>query len=338
MISYTFLISIFFISVLFNFLLVTFGKKISLNKYKNIQNIHTGFIPRISILNFLPIIIFINFYLELKLNLYLLITFIIIIPAFIEDLGAEVKPIYRFILMIFGSIFLVLALEDLPQFNFGSLNIIANNMYFQIIFYSLALATVTNGQNIIDGTNGLSGLTALTIFGSLFYLGVYLNDQELINITTSTIVIILAFLVFNYPSGKIFLGDSSCYLLGSLAGYLTIKVFGDHPELPTWSAVIILYYPTLEVIFSYFRKLKTGKSPFLPDNKHLHLKIYFMLSNNKMNIKKYNSLVAPFLSIIWLTPFALLPVSIIYPHLSMIVLILLILLYIFIYFSIPEPD
>ena len=44
------------------------------------------------------------------------------------------------------------------------------------------MTTIINGQNIIDGTNGLSAVTALSIFGSILYLGIYLNDFNVIKL------------------------------------------------------------------------------------------------------------------------------------------------------------
>ena len=72
------------------------------------------------------------------------------------------------------------------------------------------------------------------------------------------------------------------------------------------------------------------KSPFLPDNNHLHLKIYFLLSQNKKSRKAlYNALVAPFLGVVWLSPLALLPFSLQYPLWSILVVLSLVFIYLF---------
>ena len=49
--------------------------------------------------------------------------------------------------------------------------------------------------------------------------------------------------------------------------------------MPSWSAAVILFYPTFEVVFSYFRKIKNKKSPLLPDKHHLHLLIFQILKS-----------------------------------------------------------
>ena len=152
------------------------------------------------------------------------------------------------------------------------------------------------------------------------------------------ITLIIAFLLFNYPFGKLFLGDGGSYFLGFLSSYLVVDIFSRYPELPAWSAVSILLYPTLEVIFSYFRKILQKHSPFLPDNLHLHLKIFYLISNKRSKIHLYNALVAPLLGVVWLSPLALLPLSIKYPVWAIIIVVSLILVYLFFYFSIPNPN
>ena len=150
------------------------------------------------------------------------------------------------------------------------------------------------------------------------------------------ITLLIGFIVFNYPFGLIFLGDAGSYFLGFLSCYLVVDIFARYPELPSWSAVIILFYPTLEIIFSFFRKIIQKKSPLLPDNRHLHLKIYYLFSKNKKEKRLYNALVAPFLAVIWLSPLALLSFSIQFPLWSMIILFFLILVYLFFYLAIPS--
>ena len=334
----TFFIILFIASFFLNLSLIKWGHFLFLNSSKTnqIQDIHLGFVSRLGGSVIFLCSVFYLFFNFPKYQIFLLFSFLIVLPALIEDLGIIIKPSIRLLLILSGSFLIIINFDQLPQFEFGYLNLIFNNHIFQIIFFTLAMTTVINGQNIIDGTNGLSALTSMTIFASLWYTGFILKDDGLMSISFCVIILLISFLIFNYPYGKIFLGDMGSYFLGLLAAYLTIQTFANNPELPSWSAVIILFYPTLEVVFSYFRKLANRKSPFMPDNKHLHLKIFYLLSKNNPQRKLYNALVTPFLSIIWLTPLTLLPLSFNMPHLSMIVLITLIIIYLFFYYAIPS--
>ena len=339
MINWVVIFFFFPISLFGNFLIMKYGYQFSLNKGKQTQDIHQGQISRLG-----GLILIILFYIYailfqiIPLNFFF-ISLLVLIPALLEDFGFSLKPLIRLSAILMGCLILVINFNYLPPFDLSFLNIVFNNFYFQIIFYTLALATVINGQNIIDGTNGLSASTGIVIFICIGYLGFEINNPEIIQIAIFMIILLISFLLFNFPFGKIFLGDAGSYFIGLLSGYLIIEIFATNPQLPTWSAVIILFYPALEVIFSYFRKIYSHQSPFLPDNKHLHLKIFYLLSQGATKPSRLiNALVAPFLSIIWLSPLAILPISLVLPHLSLIFLAGLVLVYLFFYFSIPDPN
>ena len=339
MINWVVIFFFFPISLFCNFLIMKYGYQFSSNKGKQTQDIHQGQISRLG-----GLILIILFYIYailfqiIPLNFFF-ISLLVLIPALLEDFGFNLKPLIRLSAILMGCLILVINFNHLPPFDLSFLNIVFNNFYFQIIFYTLALATVINGQNIIDGTNGLSASTGIIIFIGIGYLGLEISNPKIIQIAIFMTVLLISFLLFNFPFGKIFLGDAGSYFIGLLGGYLTIEIFAANPQLPTWSAVIILFYPALEVIFSYFRKIHSHQSPFLPDKKHLHLKIFYLLSKGTTKPSRlYNALVAPFLSIIWLSPLAILPISLVLPHLSLIFLAGLVLVYLFFYYSIPNPD
>ena len=245
--EYKILIIIFLISVSLNYLFikVNFFKDNQLNKQA--QDIHVGKIPRLGgliiiILFFGYQILFLN-----GSNILFWCSIIVLTPAFLEDLRFSITPLIRLTTIIISCFILITNLSALPQFNFGPINILFNNNIFQIIFFTLAMTTIINGQNIIDGTNGLSAVTALSIFGSILYLGIYLNDFNVIKTSSVIIILIIGFLFFNYPLGKIFLGDTGSYFLGLISSYLIIDIYARNQDLSSWSAVVIFIYPLIGV-------------------------------------------------------------------------------------------
>ena len=339
MINWIELLLFFLASLVGNFLIMKYGYKISFTKGNQLQDVHQGNISRLG--GLILIILFISYTIDFQIISlsFLFISLLILIPALLEDFGFNLKPLIRLSAILMGCLLLVINFNYLPPFDLNFLNIVFNNFYFQIIFYTLALATVINGQNIIDGTNGLSASTGIIIFICIGYLGVEINNLEIIQIAIFMIILLISFLLFNFPFGKIFLGDAGSYFIGLLGGYFVIEIFATNPQLPTWSAVIILFYPALEVIFSYFRKIYSHQSPFIADKKHLHLKIFYLLCIGVGKPSRlFNALVTPFLSIIWLSPLAILPISLALPHLSLILLTGLVLVYLFFYYTIPDPD
>jgi UDP-N-acetylmuramyl pentapeptide phosphotransferase/UDP-N-acetylglucosamine-1-phosphate transferase len=81
-----------------------------------------------------------------------------------------------------------------------------------------------------------------------------------------------------------FLGDSGAYLIGILIAVSVVKTSVLNPTIHPFFFCILLFYLFFEVFFSFFRKLFfVRQSPLLPDNQHLHMKIYkLLLKKNKV--------------------------------------------------------
>jgi UDP-N-acetylmuramyl pentapeptide phosphotransferase/UDP-N-acetylglucosamine-1-phosphate transferase len=140
----------------------------------------------------------------------------------------------------------------------------------------------------------------------------------------------------NYPYGRIFLGDLGAYSLGLIVSMLTIILFGRHPEISPWGAVLILIYPAMEVVFSLLRRMVKDVSIYHPDTAHLHLKLFYFLRSQLHYKKIANALVAPVLSGLWLFP--LLAITWIYQKqlFIWIAIILFILFYVLLYAVVPK--
>jgi len=159
--------------------------------------------------------------------------------------------------------------------------------YFSLIFVCLCFLFVINGANLIDGYNGLLGIHSLIILVNLFLIN-YLNENnDLALFLFLEILILINFLIFNFPKAKIFLGDGGAYLLGTFIAVSVIKTSIAIPTISPFYFCILLFYLFFEVFFSFFRKLlKEKTSPIHPDKKHLHMLLYrILLKKNNKRIK-----------------------------------------------------
>ena len=130
------------------------------------------------------------------------------------------------------------------------------------LFYILSMMTLANGMNLIDGVNGLCGAVALVILSGLLFLSYKTADTVMLSTIFSLMLLIAPFMFFNYPFGKIFLGDLGSYCLGMILSMLTIILFGRHPEISPYSAALTLIYPLTEIVFTMVRRLLRGISIF----------------------------------------------------------------------------
>ena len=300
-----------------------FYKKMGLKTYKAIQRIHLNETPRLGglifILSLASFVAFSNTNESIQLLKVMLISLVpIIIMGLKEDLFHNVEPTLRLLSVLVACwLFRVQFTGPLP--NMADVPLISKLLILQGgagFFYILSMTAVANGMNLIDGVNGLCGAVALSILTALLFLSYKMNDVVMLSTVISVILILFPFMIINYPYGKIFLGDLGAYSLGLILSMLTITLFGRHPEISPWGAVLILLYPVVEVSFSLLRRIMIGASPFSPDKDHLHLKLFNFFRPHQAYKKIANPLVTLTLSLLWIFP--LLAITMVYHKQSFI--------------------
>jgi UDP-N-acetylmuramyl pentapeptide phosphotransferase/UDP-N-acetylglucosamine-1-phosphate transferase len=286
-----------------------FYRKLGLKTYQAIQRIHLNETPRLGgfifILSLASFVVFSNANESIQLLKIILICLIpIIFMGIKEDLFHNVEPAIRLLALLFvGWLFRVEFTGPLPVLTdipfIGKLLLLESGIS---IFYIISMVAVANGMNLIDGVNGLCGAVALSILSALLFLSYKTSDIVMLPLIFSVILLIIPFMLMNYPYGRIFLGDLGAYSLGLIVSMLTIILFGRHPEISPWGAVLILIYPATEVVFSLLRRMVKGTSIYRPDTAHLHLKLYNFFRPQTHYKKIANALVTPTLSLLWLFP------------------------------------
>ena len=315
-----------------------FYRNLGLKTYQAVQRIHLNETPRLGglifILSLTSLVVFSNANESIQLLKIILICLIpIIFMGVKEDLFHNVEPAIRLLALLFvGWLFRAQFLGSLPVLTdipfIGKLFLLQGGIS---IFYILSMAAVANGMNLIDGVNGLCGAVALSMLSALLFLSYKTGDITMLSLIFSVILLIIPFMLMNYPYGRIFLGDLGAYSLGLIVSMLTIILFGRHPEISPWGAVLILIYPATEVSFSLLRRMVRGVSIYHADTAHLHLKLFHFFRPQPQYKKIANALVCPFLSGLWLFP--LLAITWVYhkPLFICTAIILFISLYILLY-------
>ena len=162
----------------------------------------------------------------------------------------------------------------------------------------VAIIGMMNAINFIDGFNGLASgvvLLMLLAFGIVAYR---VGDSDIVYIAAIIFAALFAFFIFNFPKGKIFLGDGGAYLLGASVAIIGIFLGGHYELVSPWFVLTVLIYPVWEVLFSIYRKLSSGHSPLKPDAFHLHMLIYKHIThNNPLTSLLIIAGVAPFILI-----------------------------------------
>ncbi len=343
MINLNYNILIVFLFSIFSYYLIIKNKNFFYKfnpSYNPVQKIHLNYVPPLG-----GFIIFITFYLlnyfyareSIYCELHIIVpSLLIIVIGIIDDIFGGVSAISRLITIFISSLIFVLFTKDLPVLHISYFGDIINDNYvIKILFYSLCLTALSNGLNMIDGMNGLSGFTSLSIIFCLLIIIYSFGVDKTSLISLSFLFLcILIFLFFNFPFGKIFIGNSGAYWIGWILGVSVIDTFSVL-KLNTWSAGVILFYPSMEVLFSIVRKLIQKKSPFVSDTEHLHLIVFKSICGPVQRSTAFNSFTTLCLMPLWASPPVFIFLIMAFPSISSIVLISMIFFYLLYYFIIP---
>jgi len=173
---------------------------------------------------------------------------------------------------------------------------------FAVAFTVFAVGGVANSINIVDGYNGLAGGYAVIVLAAFAFVSAQVGDSFLMVSALAMLGAVLGFLVWNYPNGRMFLGDGGAYLVGFWLAEISVLLVARHPEVSPWFPVALLSYPIFETLWSmYRRKLVRGESPGRADAFHLHQLIYMRLVKTFVGaadpglLTRRNSMVAPYL-------------------------------------------
>ena len=236
---------------------------------------------------------------------YIFISYSMFLIGFLDDLKINIKPFKRLIFMIL-LLFLIIYILPIKIFNIDIpiLMSLMSSHIFSSVFILLCFLFIINGANLIDGFNGLLAINLIIINIVLTYINMNSENLEFAILLISQIIILLSFLLFNFPSAKIFLGDSGAYLFGALTSLNTIVTNNLNPKISSFFFCTLLFYLFFEVLFSFFRKLKQKKSPIYPDDKHLHMLSFYKISSNygKNKGNYLNSIIINFLYLVLIIP------------------------------------
>ncbi len=221
-------------------------------------------------------------------------------PAFvgglIEDLTKRVGVIERLLLtMIAGAAAAWLLGGVLNRLDVPVFDQLLVYLPFAVIFTAFAVGGISNAINIIDGVNGLAGGFAILALACLAFIANQVGDALVFYGAAILAGSLIGFLFWNWPSGRLFLGDGGAYLVGFMLSELAVLLVVRNPAVSPWFPMVLLVYPVFETFFSiYRRKVMRGRSPGHPDGLHLHQLIFRRLVRASTPLRR-NSRVAPYL-------------------------------------------
>jgi UDP-GlcNAc:undecaprenyl-phosphate GlcNAc-1-phosphate transferase len=130
---------------------------------------------------------------------------------------------------------------------------------------------IVNAVNLVDGKDGLAAGVAMIAFVALGILALHQSQRELAGFCLVAAAALGAFLAYNWNPASIFMGDSGSLLLGFLLGGVALRVADAATTLYGMLApAVVLGFPILDTLSCMVRRLLAGRSPFAPDDDHVH--------------------------------------------------------------------
>lgn len=288
------MIYVFAIAVPFalNFLMLPFlihvAHKYSWYDHVNHRKVHSGEMPRIggvgifiaTLLSGAGLIIIFDHgpgsimeQLRLYLPLFFSVLFIHVV-GLLDDF-ANLRARYKLWLQVAIALFIVVIGRHFEAFRLPFSETIVDLSFFGPVLTFLWIIGITNAINLIDGIDGLSGGVSSLAF---FFIG--LSALALGNEVGALVAFLgfgstLAFLFFNFPPAKIFMGDSGSLFLGIMASLLPFYAF---PAEETEGMVLALtvtpfIIPILDTISAILRRIRKRMAFYIPDQEHIHHKL-----------------------------------------------------------------
>lgn len=282
-----------------NILLVSYRKR--LFDLPDPRKVHTCPVPRLGGISFLPAII---------ITFALIMGFRILHGIPVENLPLS-RTLYEFLFYIVGAMLLYLTgvQDDLIGVGYrrkfliqilaalllvgcgdwirslgGLFGIYDLPAWLGIPLTVFLVVYITNAINLIDGIDGLaSGLCCISLT-MLAYMHIYVGQYVYAFLALATLGILIPFWCYNVfgnaqKGHKLFMGDTGSLTLGYILSFLVIHLSfvhfdeASHTNPSLAIALSTLIVPLFDVVRVVLHRVRTGKSPFLPDKNHFHHKL-----------------------------------------------------------------
>jgi UDP-GlcNAc:undecaprenyl-phosphate GlcNAc-1-phosphate transferase len=130
---------------------------------------------------------------------------------------------------------------------------------------------VTNAVNFIDGLNGLAGGIAVVAFATISIAGLALGNFYVLVPSVAMIGALIGFLRYNYPKGRIFLGDSGSLTVGFLLAVLSLRASANasHAVLVV-VPLLAMFVPLMDGVLAIVRRWLRHVPLYGADARHIH--------------------------------------------------------------------
>jgi UDP-N-acetylmuramyl pentapeptide phosphotransferase/UDP-N-acetylglucosamine-1-phosphate transferase len=139
------------------------------------------------------------------------------------------------------------------------------------VWGALLTPVVVNVVNFMDGINGITGLTVAAWATVAATIGLRDSSSPLVVLAGAALGSALAFLPWNVPRAKMFLGDSGSYFFGSVVAITLMTAREDfHTFWWVWAPLLVYFADTS---FTAVRRAMRGAKLTAPHREHAYQRL-----------------------------------------------------------------
>jgi UDP-N-acetylmuramyl pentapeptide phosphotransferase/UDP-N-acetylglucosamine-1-phosphate transferase len=168
-----------------------------------------------------------------------------------------------------------------------------------VLITSVAIAWMANLYNFMDGSDGLAGGMAISGFSFYGIAAWFAGSTEFALVNFSIAAAAAAFLVFNFPPARVFMGDVGSVPLGFLAGAL--GVIGWVQRDWTWWFPILVFSPFIvDATVTLARRALRGERVWQAHREHYYQHMVQLgLGHRRTALSWYGLMLAVGVTALW---------------------------------------
>lgn len=214
--------------------------------------------------------------------------FIMTVVGLIDDIK-NLKPVTKLIFQLLVALIIIKVNMNIK---------FMDNNIFNYILTILWVVGITNAMNIIDIMDGLAGGVA-AVASLAFFVIAYLAGR--VNDMIPAIALfgaVCAFLIYNKPPAKIYMGDAGSLFLGFMMAALALnESYSRVNYIAVLSPILILGVPIFDTFLVIFLRIKKGLLPIYGSDDHTAQRLV-MLGFSKPKATLFLIILTAFLSTI----------------------------------------
>ena len=196
----------------------------------------------------------------------------------------EIRPMSQylklFLQVIIAAVFIGWGVT-LNQVEFPGLGVISLGDFSHPLTL-LWLVAIQNLYNFMDGIDGLAGLEGFLVAGLIGGMAL-MFVPPIVPLCLALVGATLGFLFWNFPPGKIFMGDVGGHFLGLILGVIAVIV-NDY-GIPFWICLLFLGAFLIDSMYTIVRRLFRGENIAQAHRFHIYQRLNTMgWSHHQINI------------------------------------------------------